>query len=1150
MASLQDRLIAELGELFSPVVDLAGEPGGPEALFARMGWDLAALVGLSEGDVDEALGAIGSALEALKALDPPFDELDDLIAGLAATAEIAIAVKDVAELAGKYTGAAAPAGLEQLGTDVMDLLVTSYLSRRTPKLWALLQVLTVVREPTAAEIPVGVVAADGRVLRLPEPGLRLDLARIGDLLKDPVKLLKEYYLGVNGLVTAADAAQAGDRIFGALDGLMAALGGGGLFGVAPDALPAGAWGTAGELLARSSAQLMLPIGANGSEVDVTMTLAPRDAGDLGLVLSPGGTLHVTETLGGWQGDLRVSGSIAAVAIGAHGVLLVGSGGALDTTGQLEASVALTKLPGPGGAAFKLGNASGSHLQIGSFEVGAHFLVGGGAQDYGFDVAAAAAEIVISSAELDGFLKKFLPPDGIRATFAFSLGWSHLRGVHVSGSLGIEVELPLHLSLGGILDLDSLFVALRIQPTGAIQAQLAASATLRIGPVTAVVQRIGLKADVAFPSGGGNLGPAQLTPGFKPPSGLGLSVKAGPVGGGGYLFFDPDAGEYAGALQLDLKVLKVNAIGLLTTRLPGNQPGFSLLIIIAAEFQPIQLGYGFALIGVGGLLGINRTVDTDALAAGLRDGTLGSILMPHDVVANVTKILSDLRACFPVAPGRFVVGPMVSIGWGASIIRLDLGLILELPSPLRLILVGRVTVALPPGDDDAVVLLRLEILGELDFDKRRARMLGTFRGSRIAAFPISGSLAALLTWDDHPTFLMSAGGFHPAYKDAPPGIPKLDRLAIALCDGDNPRLRLEAYTAITSNSVQAGARLELYVKEDLGALGRFELRGHLAFDTLILFVPFSFLAEFSAELALLRNGDPLLAVNVSVTLSGPTPWHGFGEARFKLLGIEKSAHFDVTIGELAPPPAIAAVDAGERLLAALAERTNWTAALPEDGGPLVKLRGQPEGSTTLLVHSAAQLTVRQREVPLDMTLERFGVAPLSGGRRFSLGAAHDAVSDPFAPGEFLELTDDQKLSRPAFERMHSGARVSAEQATAGARTATAFDYRTIVVDAPDKQITREWSALTAMSAAAAVAVAAHAPAGRGALRNDGQARFAGPSQGVSVVAPSFVVAVSDTLTTTGAASTYTDAAQARGEADASAVSGRAAVQVVGAHEVTS
>jgi hypothetical protein len=57
---------------------------------------------------------------------------------------------------------------------------------------------------------------------------------------------------------------------------------------------------------------------------------------------------------------------------------------------------------------------------------------------------------------------------------------------------------------------------------------------------------------------------------------------------------------------------LKAFALLTTLLPNGETGFSLLIIISAEFTPIQLGFGFKLMGVGGLLGLNRTVKTDVL----------------------------------------------------------------------------------------------------------------------------------------------------------------------------------------------------------------------------------------------------------------------------------------------------------------------------------------------------------------------------------------------------------------------------------------------------------------------------------------------------------------------------------------------------------
>ena len=86
-------------------------------------------------------------------------------------------------------------------------------------------------------------------------------------------------------------------------------------------------------------------------------------------------------------------------------------------------------------------------------------------------------------------------------------------------------------------------------------------------------------------------------------------------------------------------------------------------MISAEFTPIQLGFGFTLNGVGGLLGLNRTANVDRLVSGLRDQTLANLLFPTDIVANADRILSDLRQVFPAARGRFVFGPMAKIGWG-------------------------------------------------------------------------------------------------------------------------------------------------------------------------------------------------------------------------------------------------------------------------------------------------------------------------------------------------------------------------------------------------------------------------------------------------------------------------------------------------------
>jgi len=98
-------------------------------------------------------------------------------------------------------------------------------------------------------------------------------------------------------------------------------------------------------------------------------------------------------------------------------------------------------------------------------------------------------------------------------------------------------------------------------------------------------------------------------------------------------------------------------------MPDGSKGFSLLIIITAEFGAgIQLGFGFTLLAVGGLLGLNRTMKLQPLMDGIRTGAVESIMFPHDVIANAPKIISDLRIIFPPLEGKFLIGPMAKLGF--------------------------------------------------------------------------------------------------------------------------------------------------------------------------------------------------------------------------------------------------------------------------------------------------------------------------------------------------------------------------------------------------------------------------------------------------------------------------------------------------------
>jgi hypothetical protein len=651
-------------------------------------------------------------------------------------------------------------------------------------------------------------------------------------------------------------------------------------------------------------------------------------------------------------------------------------------------------------------------------------------EYIIDASIDKLNLVLDFSKGDGFLTTIFGSQPQSVGFSFGIIWSNrkgLKGLCFQGGAGLETTLPIHKDLFGVLKVDSIYLALRAKPN--IEVVAAATATVSLGPIAATVQEMGLQANLTFPEKGGNLGPVNLALGFKPPKGAGLAIDTSVVVGVGFLSFDEDKQQYAGLAHLEIaELLSVTAVGLITTKMPDGSPGFSLLLLITFNLPPIQLGYGFTLNGLGGLLGVNRTVAVDVLRNGLRTGTLGSVLFPADPVHNAARIVSDLGAVFPPAQGRFLFGPMAILGWGPkTLIMLEIGFVLELPEPVRLLILGRLRVVLPE-EENPVVKLQLDSLGVIEFGSGDVSLDAVLYDSEIKGLAITGEMALRANFGAKPVFLLAVGGFHPAFQ-APAGFPVLNRLAISLTAGDNPRLRLAAYMAITTNTVQFGALLELYVE-----YGGFSVEGHLGFDALIQFQPFGLVAALGAMVAIKHNGQVLLSVILEVTLTGPTPWHAWGKASFKFLLINVSVEFNVQAGETQPPPLPAPVRLRPLILAALQDPRNWGTQLPLGEHPIVVLREQPEG-TDMLVHPLANLHVSQRVVPLDRDITRFGNTVPDGERNFKLGVLGakvlESVDDLFAPAQFREMSDDEKLSAPAFESLQSGLRFAVEGFKCGA-----------------------------------------------------------------------------------------------------------------------
>jgi hypothetical protein len=717
---------------------------------------------------------------------------------------------------------------------------------------------------------------------------------------------------------------------------------------------------------------------------------------------------------------------------------------------------------------------------------------------------------------------------------------------------MDTILPVGVTLGstsGGLTLVSVELNLQIADAAA-SLNIGATVSASIGPLQATVAGMGVGATLSFPDSGGSLTVADLGLGFNPPTGVGLAIDSAGVSGGGFLSYSPGKHEYSGVLQLKFNDLALQAFGLVVTQMAGGG-GYSLIALVDADFPPVQLGWGFTLEGVGGLLAVHRSASVDALRAAVTAGKL-SFLFPKNAITNAAQILGQLDALFPAAPGRFLFGPMAQIGWGTpTIVSASVAVILELPEPIRIVLLADIEAKLP-DPSEPLIHLNIDALGVLDLTQGELSLDASLFDSKLITYPISGDMALRTSWASQREFLLAVGGFHPQFTP-PADFPVLKRVTIDMPSGIVSRLRLAAYLALTSNSVQFGATLDVFI--GVSGCG---LTGHLGFDALLQLDPFHFSADISGSVAITADGDDLASVALNATLTGPAPWNIAGSFSIHLLFFDVGVSFSQSWGLSAPAGQPSSIDVGALLGAALADPRNWSSQLPAGLAPLVSTR-QIEDPAAILAHPLALLEVHERLVPLGLTITRFGEAVPSGTTAFSITdfrvgsqtTTYTAVQDDFAPAQFFDLSDAEKLSRPSFERHDAGAIMSGNLVANGALLAKTIDYETFFIDTLGVVRTDEgvphpfpWADLPVVMRTGSAA--------QKAISRAGSLRFANPGSPIRVAEPAFALADTVSLAaqavTPAGKTTYSDVLAALGATVAATPARRGSLQVLATHEL--
>ena len=1062
-------LLADLG--LSLPSSLSGLPQFSEAASAAitavegLAAPLAALASAVEG---EDVGAIVSATTTL---------LQAIGAVITALKNLANALSEVATELSGITPGDVTSFAETLGEKLLEYVIIEFLDGYRP---VLLRVLTLLGIADLDNVP----PVSGDPAKVAYQRHDLTLSNAGSLLSDSASYLLTLYGWNTASLNAADMLQRISNLFTE-------------FGVPSSydqatttltVLPFVFSPTTGQNPQGLAAVLGVAI-TDGATVTVPSMLPPgwnlqliaAGALDAGIeldILPPGQLeVHATATV---NGSLQIS-AIRTADPGQQ-LTIIGIPGV--------ATLAATSLATSIGAQYHWDPGSG--LGRGAFVIG---------------TSVTGGKFTVGVSNADGFVASLLSGLDIELDFDLQLGWAGDRGFYIGGNAGLGTTIGVHATIGPFV-LDSVNLELTASGTGlALETSVTGSGSL--GPISASVERIGAITTLGLTPG--NLGPAQLDLAFKPPTGLGILVDAGVVTGGGFISFDPATGEYAGAVELSLLGLSIKAIGVLDTKLPDGTPGFSFLIILTFDLPPIQLGFGFTLNGVGGLCGINRTMVIDALQAALQAHHLDSILFPPDPVADAPQIISDIRTIFPPMAGHYVFGPMLEVGWGTpTLITMELGVIMEVPDPVRIALLGSLHMALP-DDNAALIQIQIDILGTLDFGTDQLSIEGLLYDSYILAYELSGSMALQLNWGASPDFALSMGGFFPGYQP-PPGFPAMQPLTVSIGDGDVVQLSCTSYLAVTSNSFQFGAAMQAYA-----SAGGFTVRGHVGYDALFTFNPFGFDIDFSAGVDVQYDGATLLGIELDAELSGVSPWHLNGTASLHFLffsvGVNVSATWGPETG--VSEPAVAVLP---QLNTALTTPGSWSAQLPPGTEQAVTLRGLPPADTDIIVHPMGQLTVRQKVVPLDIPVTKIGNSAPSDGSQFSIAgvtlggspATISAVPDFFAPGQFQQLSDSDQISDPAFQEFDCGVQIGNSSVQGGddaPRTVT-MQWRYI----PDPQHASVLDRFEALTPGLLTACAQFGAGARSLVKNTGLARFVTPST-TSILAvgqASYVITSTDDL----------------------------------------
>lgn len=623
---------------------------------------------------------------------------------------------------------------------------------------------------------------------------------------------------------------------------------------------------------------------------------------------------------------------------------------------------------------------------------------------------------------NSFFKMFLKDDPTMK-ISTSLLYDMQNGLKIDGGAKFHLDFDISKLEIGPVKFDKLSVDLGnlSGSFGDLGMTLGSTFALDFSCLTMSFENLGISFDINFLKPDGSLGDYDFSGSFKFPDGIGISIETPVVKGAGLISYDKSEGTLFSALSLE--VLKKFTVGCIIDADLGIKDGhyFSLVALISTSFSPgIPLGMGFSLNGVGGCLGLNRMYDADAVSGGVRSGVFGSVFFVDNVMNHLTEMKTAVKQFFPEKKKQFFLGVLCKICF-EPVVTCEFGLLIQAPNPMSIGIVGALKVRV--GDTN-LIKINVYFFGDIDFDKG-LRFDASIVDSEIVGLKLEGDMAFRLFWGGpYKGFGLSIGGFHPAYKpeEGLKFAPNMRRLSLSL-NYDIVKIKLETYLAVTSNSFQIGAHLDLQV-----GWKKFGLIGYAGFDALFVFKPFRFSFALEVGVAVMVGSAKLFSVDLALSVEGPAKWRVKGKAYFTVLFIPVKCDFSLAWGDSPKEERRATIAVWkEVLLPELLRDNNWITSSAEQNND----GKEKDENAMLTLQPNDTFSFNQSAVPFDYPMDLCNdalpkdytsfrlkkVSIIADNKEFSLETS--CLNNDFAPSLYKELSNEERLSNPSYESVTSG-----------------------------------------------------------------------------------------------------------------------------------